>query len=111
MDAIIDLSDTVQNLPTSRTVLIAYAQTAKGSMLRKLCVEYYHLCEEIDWFTRWKDGHPREFVFDVMLRSKSGPAVAPSMLNRCEYHEHKEGIPRCSSTAEVGDVGDGSASA
>lgn len=85
--------------PGSGPTAIAYASTAKGSLLRKLLCQFWVTADRP---IRETD-YPAEFLADVALEklgasghTRSDGSFVPRQYSRCDFHQHDEEYLECS---------------
>lgn len=86
--------------PGLDTVNIAYHQTPEGSTLRKLILDWCIASPFPIYFKEYARRFSVEFLIDFVqnkMESKGEKGSEITIKDKCRYHEHKEGVTRCSS--------------
>ncbi|TID18831.1 hypothetical protein E6O75_ATG05952 [Venturia nashicola] len=103
IDNILDHVASSQIFPADLSyVQKVYHSTAKGSILRKLVVDFWLFGSDPGWFDKFEDQgfqgeFPSEFWFEVSrglvkqrVEKSQAPSLYPWVSNRCQYHHHKK---------------------
>lgn len=72
----------------------AYQCTPETSTLRKLLLDWYRCCTNASWLKENRKRLPDDFIFDLAYTRKEKCDSSP-WADRCTYHEHTEGEPKC----------------
>ncbi|KAK3060966.1 hypothetical protein LTS18_007318 [Coniosporium uncinatum] len=103
VDALIDSVTEFKVCPTGQARDV-YDSLPEGSLYRKILVDFYVWVHNKSWYVDTGDCEtgPREFFFDIAKASieagsaaYAGDAVYPWVKDRCQYHIHPEGSPKC----------------
>ncbi|KAL1627159.1 hypothetical protein SLS56_006582 [Neofusicoccum ribis] len=103
LDEIIERCSQQNEYPTDIAEYI-WSNTAEGSPLRRLYIDFYAWVSDSDFYAMDDGGSdvlvaPREFLRDVLCRMSEvrnrcrfpGAYIYPWVMNRCQYHEHGGG--------------------
>lgn len=108
IDRIVRDGKTAHVTPGLDTIQIAYTRTPEGSTLRKLALDWWrggcHTNNFKEHFKEHSASFPKEFLADfvkVVMEGNGEKARAVVIKDRCEYHEHNDDVPTCSSCEDL----------